>query len=88
MPTYDYKKTEDAEGCDHCREPFEVRQSMNDPKLTDCPKCNGPIMRCISAVGINTALPNSRSVLSDKNLKEKGFSKLVNEGDGSFRKVT
>lgn len=88
MPIYEYKKTDESEGCAYCQHPFDVRQSINDPKLAQCPQCGGPVVKCITAVGINTALPKTRSVLSEKNLKEKGFHKLVNEGDGKFRKVT
>ncbi len=44
-------------------------------------------MRLISACGISTQM-SERAMLSDKNLKAKGFTKLVNEGGGKFRKVT
>lgn len=42
MPTYDYE-------CQSCGHKFEVRQSMKDPHLTDCPKegCAGPVKRLI-----------------------------------------
>lgn len=42
MPNYDYK-------CDKCDEIFEVFQSMNDPKLTECPKenCDGSVKRLL-----------------------------------------
>lgn len=42
MPTYDYQ----CEKCDHL---FEVFQSMNDAKLTDCPleDCDGPVRRLL-----------------------------------------
>jgi len=42
MPNYDYK----CEKCDHV---FEVFQSMNDPKLTDCPQpdCDGTVKRLL-----------------------------------------
>jgi len=45
------------------------------------------VRRLISACGICT-LPSERALLSDRNLKAKGFTKLVNEGDGRFRRVT
>tara|TARA_B100000686_G_C16071181_1_gene609409 strand:- start:126 stop:350 length:225 start_codon:yes stop_codon:yes gene_type:complete len=32
MPFYVYK-------CDVCQEQFEIEQKVNDPVLTDCPKC-------------------------------------------------
>ena len=42
MPNYDYK-------CHKCDHVFEVFQSMNDDKLTDCPleDCEGPIKRLL-----------------------------------------
>ena len=42
MPNYDYK----CQKCDHV---FEVFQSMNDDKLTDCPleDCGGPVKRLL-----------------------------------------
>ena len=42
MPNYDYK----CQKCDHV---FEVFQSMNDDKLTDCPleDCDGPVKRLL-----------------------------------------
>ena len=55
--------------------------------LQKCPQCSGRIERLISACGISTH-PSERSMLSDKNLKAKGFKKLVNEGGGKFRRVT
>ena len=41
MPTYDYKCTK----CDHV---FEYFQSMSDPALEDCPKCEGLVRRLVS----------------------------------------
>ena len=42
MPNYDYK-------CDTCGEVFEVFQSMNEPKLTNCPQagCDGTVKRLL-----------------------------------------
>jgi putative FmdB family regulatory protein len=86
MPTYEYQATDPASGCPHCRAKFEVRQSMRDEPLTKCPECGVAIVRLISACGISTQ--SERGMLSDNNLKRHGFTKLVNEGGGEFRKVT
>ncbi len=45
MPNYDYE-------CQKCGERFEVFQSMNDAKLTDCPEdtCVGPVMCAMGAI--------------------------------------
>lgn len=42
MPTYDYE-------CEQCGHRFEVFQSMNDAKLTDCPEeaCSGTVRRLL-----------------------------------------
>jgi putative FmdB family regulatory protein len=87
MPTYEYEAVERDNACEHCRNRFEVRQSIRDPALEKCPQCGNAITRLISRVDICTA-PSAKSRLSDKNLKAKGFTKLVNEGGGKFRKVT
>jgi putative FmdB family regulatory protein len=46
MPNYDYE-------CQKCGERFEVFQSMNDPKLTDCPAetCDGQVKRLLGTGG-------------------------------------
>ena len=85
MPTYEYAGVDPERACEHCCRPFEVRQAMSEEPLGKCPRCGGPIERLISRCAINTR--SEKSMLSDKNLKEKGFAKLVNEGGGKFRKV-
>jgi len=87
MPTYEYRAKDVDKACDHCRERFEVQQSMSEEALTSCPQCGKPIERIISLCSVSTT-QSTRSMLSDKNLKEKGFTKLVNEGEGKFRKTT
>lgn len=86
MPTYEYQAVDPKRGCPQCRERFEVRQSMSDSPLTACPACGRPVERQLSACGINTR-GSERSMLSDRNLKSKGFTKLVNEGGGKFRRT-
>lgn len=46
MPNYDYK-------CQECGKQFEVFQSMNDAKLTDCPEsdCEGTVKRLLGTGG-------------------------------------
>jgi putative FmdB family regulatory protein len=46
MPNYDYE-------CRKCGKRFEVFQSMNDPKLTDCPAetCDGEVKRLLGTGG-------------------------------------
>lgn len=87
MPTYEYQAVDTASACAQCRERFEVRQSMRDDALTSCPACGQPVRRLVSLCGMSAA-QSVKSMLSDKNLKAKGFTKLVNEGGGKFRKTT
>ena len=86
MPVYEYEAVDREAACGRCREGFEVRQSMGDPPLVSCPSCGAAVRKRISACGISTG-PSERSILSDKNLKDHGFMKLVNEGEGRFRKI-
>ena len=86
MPTYEYASSDPERGCERCREPFEVKQSMRAKPLSKCPACGRPVERLISRCAINTR--SEKSMLSDKNLKEKGFTKLVKEDTGRYRKVT
>jgi putative FmdB family regulatory protein len=46
MPNYDYE-------CQKCGNRFEVFQSMNDAKLTDCPAdaCDGEVKRLLGTGG-------------------------------------
>ena len=79
MPIYLYKAKEG--GCDTCREGFEQMQSMSAKPLTKCPKCHGPVKKVPARVSGGTPM------LSNGNLRDKGFTKLVNRGD-AFEKVT
>ncbi len=85
MPIYVYQALEAEKGCKKCGPSFELRQSIMDESLTHCPECQAPIQRVIQPVGIGKGW--NKNLLSDKNLKEKGFTKLVNEGNGKFTKA-
>lgn len=84
MPLYEYQAVEQAKSCTHCCEPFEVFQNIADPPLVKCQHCGAAIRRIIFPVGFKMG---KKHLLTDQNLKKKGFTKLVNEGDGKFRKV-
>jgi putative FmdB family regulatory protein len=87
MPMYEYRARDpEKASCYRCREGFDWIQSMMDAPLTACPECGQPVERLISLCSMSTA-QSTRSMLSDKNLKAKGFTKLVNEGGGKFRKI-
>jgi putative FmdB family regulatory protein len=48
MPIYEYQALEPHKGCKKCQRPFEYLQSLNEPQLSRCPVCGGPIKRLIS----------------------------------------
>lgn len=89
MPLYVYQviKSDGSEG-----ETFEVLQNMNDPVLTVHPDTGEPVRRCISAPSIAGKFSELKSTnklsnrLSDKNLGDKGFTKYVKTGDGSYER--
>ena len=87
VPTYTYETVDPSKACELCREQFDVTQKMSDERLDGCPDCGGPVRRVITAVGVNTRYAKIDKAPSDAELKRVGFHKLVNEGDGKFRKT-
>jgi len=45
MPIYGYH-------CGRCSHEFEVRQSMSDAPLKDCPECGGELRKLLYPVGV------------------------------------
>jgi putative FmdB family regulatory protein len=86
MPIYCYRAVEKEKGCEHCREVFEVTQKMSDAAIEKCPQCSLPVERIVTS--FSTYYNRTKEMLSNKNLKEKGFTKLVKEEKGVYRKVT
>jgi len=86
MPTYEYRAIDEAKACEYCAESFEIDQHMSDPPISVCPRCGAAVKRVISLFSVSTG-PSGKSLLSDKNIKRHGFTKLVNEGGGKFRKI-
>lgn len=78
MPIYEYEHIETP--CD-LGKIFEVKQSMHDPKLTQCPVCAGEVKKIISKTNISTPT-------TDSELKSKGFAKLVKRDKGVYENVT
>lgn len=78
MPIYEYRhKQKPAK----CKDPFEAFASVKDESLTECPLCGGPVERILSTFS------GKVNIFADSNLKEKGFTKLVKDGSGGYRKV-
>ncbi len=82
MPLYDYEAIDKDRSCDYCVKSFETTQSINDARLTNCPRCNAPIRRIICA----PAIGRSKSKLDDR-AKAAGFTKLKRLGKGEYEKM-
>lgn len=86
MPTYVYEIVlESGEGGDT----FEVFQRMEEDALTRHPESGCPVRRVLQAPNIagKWSERRAKSLTSDKNLAEKGFTKYVNAGDGRYEKA-
>lgn len=88
MPTYRYKAQDPSE-CPLCGdEGFETLQPLSEPPLTSCPTCQLPLRRVIGgATCVTERRWNEKKLLSDDNLRAKGFKKLVKDGDGKYRNI-
>ncbi len=84
MPIYVYQAITQEKSCNYCSESFDQYQSMSDQPLTSCPQCHSPIHRVIQPVGMTMG---RKHLLDEGNMKKHGFTKLVNEGGGKFRKI-
>ncbi|HTN80608.1 MAG TPA: FmdB family zinc ribbon protein [Acidimicrobiales bacterium] len=61
MPTYEYR-------CKGCGRELEVVQSFDEPSLTVCPHCSGPLRKVFGSIGIT--------------FKGDGFYKTDNRSNG------
>jgi putative FmdB family regulatory protein len=52
MPTYEFQALDPAQGCDYCREGFEVILRISDPPLPRCPRCGQPVRRVLFAPAV------------------------------------
>lgn len=78
MPVYEYEHVKDP--CSLGRQ-FELRQSVDDPTLENCPECGKPVRKLLSLVGISVPKSNGE-------LRDMGFTKLVKRDDGIYENVT
>jgi putative FmdB family regulatory protein len=78
MPIYEYEHT--GKACS-LGKVFEVKQSLEENALNQCPKCSQAVKKCLS-------LPNISSTKSNSELRDLGFTKLVKRDDGVYENVT
>lgn len=48
MPIYEYKVKPKYQGCDYCKDGFEIKQKTTDDPLKKCPKCESPLEKLVS----------------------------------------
>ncbi len=78
MPIYEYE---------HLGKPclsgkrFELKQSIQDESLKECPTCKGAVRKRISRVGLCLSKSNAE-------IRDMGFTKLVKRDDGVYENVT
>lgn len=78
MPIYEYEHINKS--CTRGKI-FEIKQSINDESLTQCPTCKGSVRKRISRIGLNLSKTNAE-------LRDLGFTKLVKRDDGVYENVT
>lgn len=78
MPIYEYEHLEK-----HCERGrlFEIKQSMRDESLTQCPTCQGAVRKRLSRFGLNISR-------TDAEIRDLGFTKLVKRDLGVYENVT
>ena len=82
MPIYVYEARNPSASCSHCRDGFEITQSIADDKLNVCPECGSPIIRVIQAPGLR----HSETDLHYR-AKRAGFNCLKRVDHGAFEKM-
>ena len=75
MPTYDYQ-------CEKCGHEFEFFQSMNDERLTDCPKeeCDGRVKR---KIGTGAGIIFKGSGFYETDYRSESYKKAAKADSGS-----
>lgn len=81
MPIYEYRAADADEGCEQCRDGFEVLARLADAPLTTCPTCGVDVRKQISAAAVG----GSKSGF-DQRAKQSGFHKLERLGSGEYEK--
>jgi len=82
MPIYVYEAADSGRSCDRCRGGFEIRQSINDPKIEHCPTCGAAVIRVVQAPGLG----HSKTDLHYR-AKRAGFHSLKRVQKGEYEKM-
>ncbi|MCK5716268.1 MAG: zinc ribbon domain-containing protein [Thiomargarita sp.] len=78
MPIYEYEHVDSS--CVRGKI-FEFKQSINDPRLRQCPTCNGILRKRISQVAFSIPKTNT-------DYRNLGFTKLVKRDNGVYENMT
>ena len=82
MPIYTYQ-CHGERHCEYCREIFELRQRIDDERLTACPECGAPVRRVITPPALAGGGPD----MSPDNLERHGFTQYRRAGKGVYEKT-
>lgn len=93
MPFYEYKCSQVDKACDHCKNVFEVMQSITADALTQCPECGNAVDRLISLplgfIDRNRQANQYNDIKAAKYWRDKnGNRHLVTPQDGSLHSPT
>ncbi|HHB92455.1 MAG TPA: zinc ribbon domain-containing protein [Thioploca sp.] len=78
MPIYEYEHLNEICSIGKI---FEIKQSIKDEPLVECPSCKAIVRKRISRVAIAKSKSNAE-------LRDLGFTKLVKRDDGVYENVT
>ena len=82
MPIYEYQPSS-RQHCDFCADGFEIMQKISDARLVECPQCQAPVERLLSAPSIGKAGPS----LDRHNIEKHGFTQYRRSGQGVYEKT-
>ena len=82
MPIYVYEPTGE-ESCSVCEEGFEVLQKLNDEPLAQCPECDHPVKRVLTAPNLAHHSPS----LDEGNIAKHGFTQYRKLEKGVYEKT-
>lgn len=81
MPIREYIARDSGKACAHCREGYEVLETIEAEAQTVCPECGTPVQRRISAPCVG----RSQTGMDDR-AKAAGFTKLKKVSKGEYEK--
>ena len=82
MPFYEYKCADPAHACDHCKDVFEIMQSILAEPIKVCPDCGYPVEKQISQIA--GAVFKGREMNSYNDVK---IAKYWRDKNGDLHKV-